>query len=176
MNYINVNTLEYPITEWEIRQANKHVSFPIPFSPPDGLRPVEPMETPVHDPSVYKVVETTPLLVSGVWHQQWELVQLTPAEQQEALAVMVMRYDQALTAHLDKVAAERRYDNRVTCSLRAGYPGPYQAEGIAFATWMDTCLYTAYELLQRIQAGTAATPTIEEFIGSLPKLQWPARG
>ncbi len=176
MHYIDTQTLEYPLTEHQIRLRHPNTSFPIPFTPPDGFRPVVAVDQPAYDSLTYKVVETTPLLVSGEWYQQWELVALSPLEQQEALAVRVMQYDKALTAHLDKVAAERRYDNRITCSLRAGYPGPYQAEGIAFAAWMDTCLYSAYELLQRIQAGTAAIPTIEEFIASLPVLQWPARG
>ena len=42
-------------------------------------------------------------------------------------------YDAALTAHLDAVAQTKRYADRISCSVRAGYPGPFQAEGVVFA-------------------------------------------
>ena len=48
-----------------------------------------------------------------------------PPSLEEQIAV----FDAALVAYLDATARERRYDNRVTCALRAGYPGPFQAEG-----------------------------------------------
>ncbi len=38
-------------------------------------------------------------------------------------------FDAALTAHLDATAQAKRYDNRITCMVRAGFPGPFQAEG-----------------------------------------------
>lgn len=139
-----------------------------------GLYTVHP-QIPEYDPELQTVVPESVGFKDGKATQTYRVEQL-PLSPEETIGILVRRYDAALTAHLDKVAAERRYDNRITCSLRAGYPGPYQAEGIAFATWMDTCLYAAYELLQKIQAGTAAIPTVEEFIASLPVLQWPARG
>lgn len=82
-------------------------------------------------------------------------------------------YIAALDAHMDAQAQTRRYDNRVTCSLRAGYPGPFQAEGLAFATWMDSCNALGYQVLAEVQAGQRPTPTIEEFIQMLPALVWP---
>ncbi len=132
-------------------------------------------QIPEYDPELQIAIPESVGFKNGVAFRTYRVEQL-PLSQEQTIAVLVARYDSALTAHLDKVAAERRYDNRITCSLRAGYPGPYQAEGIAFATWMDTCLYSAYILLQEIQAGTAAIPTVEKFIASLPVLQWPARG
>lgn len=132
-------------------------------------------QIPEYDQELQVAIPESVGFKNGVAFRTYRVEQL-PLLPEETVGILVRRYDSALTVHLDKVAAERRYDNRITCSLRAGYPGPYQAEGIAFATWMDTCLYSAYELLQKIQAGTAAIPTIEEFIASLPVLQWPARG
>lgn len=84
-----------------------------------------------------------------------------------------VEFDAALTAHLDSTARARRYDNRITCALRAGYPGPFQAEGQAFALWMDTCNAQAYQTLAAVQAGTAPVPTVAEFIASLPAMTWP---
>lgn len=83
-------------------------------------------------------------------------------------------FDAALTAHLDSTAQTKRYDNRITCALRAGYPGPFQAEGAAFALWMDQCNALAYTLLAEVQAGTRPLPsTTQALIDLLPAMVWP---
>ena len=86
----------------------------------------------------------------------------------------VADFDAALTRHLDATAQARRYDNRITCALRAGYPGPFQAEGQAFALWMDACNLAAYTLLAEVQAGTRQLPeTTQVLIEALPHMVWP---
>ena len=83
-------------------------------------------------------------------------------------------FDAALVAHLDATARERRYDNRITCALRAGYPGPFQAEGIAFAAWMDQCNALAYQLLAEVVAGTRPMPdSPQALIDLMPVMIWP---
>ena len=80
----------------------------------------------------------------------------------------------ALTLHLDAVAQQRQYDNRITCMVRAGFPGPFQAEGLAFAAWADTCNATAYALLAEVQAGTRPLPeTTQALIDVMPPMVWP---
>lgn len=83
----------------------------------------------------------------------------------------------ALTAelekHYDTAAQTHRYDNRFTCALRAGYAGPFQAEGTAFAIWMDTCNAHAYEVMAAVLAGNRNVPTAEELISEMPVLVWP---
>ena len=84
-------------------------------------------------------------------------------------------FDAALVAHLDATARERRYDNRITCALRAGYPGPSQAEGIAFASWMDQCNALAYQLLAEVVAGTRPMPdSPQALIDLMPAMEWPS--
>lgn len=84
-------------------------------------------------------------------------------------------FDAALVAHLDATARERRYDNRITCALRAGYPGPFQAEGIAFASWMDQCNALAYQLLAEVVAGTRPMPdSPQALIDLMPAMEWPS--
>ena len=78
-----------------------------------------------------------------------------------------------LEAHYDTKAKERRYDNRFTCALRAGYAGPFQAEGAAFAVWMDNCNAYAYGVMEAVLSGQRALPTWEELKGELPVLEWP---
>lgn len=88
---------------------------------------------------------------------------------------MVAVFDAALTNHLDNTAKQRRYDNRITCAVRAGYAGPFQAEGAAFALWMDKSNALAYQMLAAVQAGTASMPeSPQAFIDTLPEMVWPA--
>lgn len=94
-----------------------------------------------------------------------------PPSIEEQIAV----FDAALVAHLDATARERRYDNRVTCALRAGYPGAFHAEGIAFAGWMDQCNALAYQLLAEVVAGTRPLPSSPQaLIDLMPAMVWPS--
>ena len=80
----------------------------------------------------------------------------------------------AMSDLFDTTAQSRGYDNRITCALRAGYPGPFHTEGQAFAIWMDTCNALAYTKLQQIAAGTAEMPnTVQEALSILPEMVWP---
>ncbi len=85
--------------------------------------------------------------------------------------------EDALTAvlnqHLDTVARQRRYDSRFTCSLRAGFPGPFQEEGQVFAGWMDACNMAAYQLMAEVKAGSRAVPTEADLIAAMPVIEWP---
>lgn len=91
-----------------------------------------------------------------------------------SLEEQIAVFDAALVAHLDATARQRSYDNRLTCALRAGYPGPFQAEGIAFAGWMDQCNALAYQLLAEVVAGTRPLPeSPQALIDLLPVMIWP---
>lgn len=80
---------------------------------------------------------------------------------------------EALNKHLDSVAKQRRYDDRYTCSLRAGFDGPFKAEGLAFAAWMDACNIKAYAILAECIAGQRPIPTEEELVAEMPLIEWP---
>lgn len=101
---------------------------------------------------------------NGAW-QVLVIPTPSPPTQEQVIA----KYESALDAHLDAVAVAYRYKDRFTFALRAGYPGPYHDEGAAFAAWMDTCNVQAFALLQSVQSGAAALPTIEDFIAALPE-------
>lgn len=83
-------------------------------------------------------------------------------------------YVTALTNHLDTTAQTKSYDNRITCAVRAGYPGPFQAEGIAFATWMDAQNAKGYQILADVQGEVIPQPTIAEFMAMLDPMIWPS--
>lgn len=80
----------------------------------------------------------------------------------------------AMDALFNAVAQAKNYDDRLTCALRAGYPGPFQAEGIAFATWMDAQNAKAYALLAQVQAGTMPMPeSVDAALALLDPMVWP---
>ncbi len=76
--------------------------------------------------------------------------------------------EQAVQAHLDAACATRRWDNIRTAALRAGYPGPYQAEAIAWAQWMDACWVRALSVMNDVLARKMAEPTAAELVAMLP--------
>lgn len=80
---------------------------------------------------------------------------------------------EALNTHLNSVAGERRYDSRFTCALRAGFPGPFQAEGLAFAAFMDECNMVGYTMMERAKAGEIQVPTDAQLIAAMPAMVWP---
>lgn len=93
-----------------------------------------------------------------------------PPTTEQRIAVLLAHVD----AHLNAGAALRRYDSIITAALRAGYPGPFHDEGVAYATWMDATYARCYEILAQWEAGDIEEPTAAELIGMLPALELPA--
>lgn len=92
--------------------------------------------------------------------------QLTQAEQFYAI-------EHRIEQHMDSVAQSDKWDNRWTCSARAGYINPWQTRAIAFGQWMDACwLYTIQEQ-QKVIAGTRTMPTPDQAVIELPTMIWP---
>jgi len=83
--FINISTLEYPVSFEQIRQANPGVSFSAP--PVDGdVRPygyalVRQSEAPTPG-ATETLVEATPVEIDGTWTQQWTI---RPATDEELL-------------------------------------------------------------------------------------------
>ena len=129
---------------------------------------------PEHDSELQDVLENGVEYIGGQYRRKY-LVNAKVLSAEQINTIMLSRYTAALGKHLDDVAKQRRYDNRITCSLRAGYPGPFQAEGVAFATWMDSCNAAAYQIWSDVRNGVRAAPaSIEAFIAELPVIDWPA--
>jgi len=176
--YINKTTNQYPVTEQQIRLDNPNTSFPALFTPPEEYALVFPAPKPEYDPISQSVIEIDPVLTNkGNYEQQWEVINLDPEivaqNQANALQEKIKAFDSALTQHLDSVAQSKKYDNRITCMVRAGFPGPFQKEAQLFAIWCDDCNYFAYDLLDKVQQGLEPIPeSPQAFIDMLPVLEW----
>ena len=81
--------------------------------------------------------------------------------------------EQAIQTHMDEVAQSKRYDNRDSCRLYAGYLNPFQAEAIAFGQWVAACWMVSNTAQAYIIAGTRTIPTPAEAILELPTMVWP---
>ena len=86
----------------------------------------------------------------------------------QTLPERIASRESALVAHINACAASRRWDSIDTAASRAGYPGPYQAEGIAWGQWRDACWIKAIEVMQAVMSGTIPEPTDSEFVAMMP--------
>ncbi|UIK04991.1 hypothetical protein [Neorhizobium galegae] len=83
-------------------------------------------------------------------------------------------YKSAFDDHLDAVATQRQYDNRLTVVSYAGSTNPqWAAEAEVFIAWRDAALIYMFQQLAGVEAGEIAPPTIEEFIGGITPIVWP---
>ncbi len=105
---------------------------------------------------------------------------LTPISDEELAALRapttaqrIAEYTVALQAHMDSIAQAHGYDSIYTAALRAGFTGPFQAEGVAFAQWMDACWANALTQLANYQASPKTIPALETIISLLPVLRLP---
>lgn len=89
MNYLNTETMDYPVTIEKIKMANPLTLFPEPFEPIDPYVLVAPTEPPEHDPLTHRAQEAEPVLVDGEWIQAWEVVALTTEEIESARRALV---------------------------------------------------------------------------------------
>ena len=90
----------------------------------------------------------------------------TPQEQLKAI-------EQAIEKHMDEVAQSKRYDNRDSCRLYAGYVNPFQDEAIAYGQWVASCWVASNTAQADIIAGLRNIPTPAEAVAELPVMVWP---
>lgn len=86
---------------------------------------------------------------------------------------LLSELEQAITKHMDEVAQAKRYDNRDSCRLYAGYVNPFQAEAIAYGQWVAACWVASNTAQAEIMAGTRTVPTPAEAVAELPLMEWP---
>lgn len=97
------------------------------------------------------------------------------AEYEATLANINMAFTltAAVQTHLDSTARADGWDSIYTASLRAAFPGPWQAKGVAYATWMDSCWMKCHDVQAAVAAGIRPIPTVTELVAELPSLVLP---
>lgn len=74
-HYIDTETMQYQVSEADIRALYPQTSFPNPFIPPEQYKLVFAAPQPVFDSITQAVREIVPVLTGlGTWQQQWDIV------------------------------------------------------------------------------------------------------
>ena len=81
--FINTSTLEYPISEAQIRQEFPNTSFPQRFVAPEPYAPVYGTAEPQYNSDTQRLEQIAPVQKDGRWEQAWSVVELTDQEKQE---------------------------------------------------------------------------------------------
>lgn len=164
---INKGVVEkYPYSHMDLVRDFPATSFPSPLSADDlidfDVVIVAASPQPEHNALFSYCIETTPVSIDGSWVQAWEVVP-RPFE-------LVMRdFQDAHDAYINAPALARNYDSFATFALRASRAGPWQADGIAFFDWMETCNSIGFGVLAEVNAGTRQPPaSIAEYLALLP--------
>ena len=82
-------------------------------------------------------------------------------------------YRFAIQRHVDAQAQSRRYDSgNSLASYVASTNEIWAAEAQVFVAWRDAVWLYAYAELEKVMAGEREQPSVEEFIGELPPIEW----
>jgi hypothetical protein len=144
-----------------------------------GYARITELPAPTYDSSTEYLVLGAVEQVDGAWSQGFTVTNYTAAElagqRAEAARGAEMTLLSGVQGYLNSRAAERQYDSIHSAALRASYPGPYREEGIAYGTWMDTCLAHAYAVLAEAETAGGDVPALDDLIADFPQLVLPAR-
>jgi hypothetical protein len=129
------------------------------------LRPLSELPPPVFDPDLQTLQPSINVLP--------DRVELGHVVVDLPVAQAIANLGRALATHLDAAAAARGYDSIHTAALRAAYPGPFAAEGLAYAQWMDACNAVAASILAAVNEKRRPLPSAVELIAELPQIALP---
>ena len=174
MQYINLLTNEYPLTEADIRAANKTTSFPIPFAATNDYAEVRQTVRPPESPLEYRVVEGAPIQVDGVWTQVWETVSLTEEEKKAGFATVQNDISSVVKQKLDAFAMEKGYDNILTaCTYATSTVAKFAKEGKYAAKMRDSTWAALYDIFEQAEEGLVEHPkSFADIETKLPTLVW----
>lgn len=180
MAYINTQTMQYPVSEQDIRNEFPNTSFPFPFQPPEGYAPVLESPYPEFEPITQGYREVTPTEDTlGNWMRTYEVYDLGPEQAAANLAAKNEQIQKSIVdqtqARLDDFAKTRLYDGILSLATYAtSTNAKFQAEGQYGVEARDATWAKLYEMLAEVEAGTRPMPeSFADVEPELPALEWP---
>lgn len=83
-------------------------------------------------------------------------------------------YQKAVEGWLDETVQSHHYKSiESVCTYTASTNAKWRADAIACVAWRDAVWAACYQLLDDVQAGRIAAPSIPAFIAMLPAIEWP---
>lgn len=111
-------------------------------------------------------------LIDGIPTMKWVVVDKTEEELQVEVTAkttaILTSYKATIQAMIDSEAQNRGYDDINAIAKYQGYTNMYQEETIALGMWCADCWTKGYIILDEVQKGIRALPTIEEVLAELP--------
>ena len=94
--------------------------------------------------------------------------------QDEFLASTKSMLTSAIQSTLDKKAQERGYDSILSlCTYATSPTAKFSKEGQAGVSWRDEVWAKGYTILDDVESGARAIPTVDELLAELPDFVWP---
>jgi len=81
---------------------------------------------------------------------------------------LISAYTKAVQEHMETEAVKAGYDNLLSACSYAAVPNSFQAESISFTTWRSACWDMCHLILNQVNSGVLAAPTVSELIQMLP--------
>lgn len=145
----------------------RHIYHPTPVQcaelvPPaypraDNDTPPTPPEGKLAEPDGWEVRD-------GAWHRTWRYV--------DAPLPTLDEYDAAMEDHLIQERSVRGYTTREPTAYLASGNARWAADARDWVAHVDAVMAYALTLINGVQAGTIAQPTLAEFRANLPQITW----
>jgi hypothetical protein len=173
------NGIPEKYTIGQLRRDNPQVSFP-KIIPDDTLAeydvyPLQATNQPEYDHATQKVAEGTAVEQGGLWVQVWNIVPMSPEEQQayfESLAEAIVQQTQQ---RLDDFAKTRNYSGILSaCTYATSGVAKFTIEGTYCVAARDATWAKLYQILAEVEDGLRPAPSgYTEIEPELPVLVWP---
>jgi hypothetical protein len=183
---IRLNPLRWPYSLGQLRADEPSRSFS--SAPSDAelahydVFRVAAQPQPEPDPATHRVVEVKPVEADGQWVQQWEVVELTEAEQEAYYRATHpprwIEFNDALPVKVDQLlAAAQATSPRLALALGVGLGKAADGDSRVFLGAWQTCRgigLISSELVQGLQALATQFDLPAEFVTGLagPQQQW----
>ena len=124
-----------------------------------------------------QIIDAPSTLPDRKFREAWVLdgkggVTLDPVKRAE---IAVKLFEEAIEAHIEATAAERDFSSATRLASYVASTKPaWRAEAEAFVAWRDDVWEFAFAEFAKVQAGTRAEPSVEDFLAELPQIAWPA--
>ena len=137
-----------------------------------GYYPYTPSPIPSFNPATQRLSQS--FAFDGTFvSDTWTVVDLTAEEQQAYVIQRLTEIGNGIGSFLDQAVSVKQYDSILSAtSWTLSNITAYKSEGEAALAYRDSIWSLFYNMVQAVQAGTQAVPTVGEFFASLPPL-WP---
>jgi len=160
----------YPYSVGLFRRDNPLTSFPKTITDDTlssyGVYPVVRAPRPDVDMRTTLVKPIEPVLIDGVWIQDWTLEDKTPDAIVRSGAHLAQMATQAITKKLDAVAVEAGYDSLISVlSYNNSTNEVFRQDAEAFSIWRDKCWTYFIEEQSKLTTGEL---TVNDITANLP--------